>query len=251
MSSLHADMPLIVGCGYLGRVVASRWIATGRRVAALTRHNAEQLRSLGLEPITGDVLDPASLRNLPAASTVLYAVGFDRNAGHSMRAVYVTGLAHLLDTLPAASRFIYISSTSVYAQTNGDWVNEDSATEPTEEPGQVALEAERLLRTKRPDAIILRFAGIYGPNRLLRQKPLLNGEPLIGDAEKWLNLVHVEDGASAILAAEARGTPGETYNIADGTPVTRREFYTHLAKLLGALEAKFDHRAEPGTPNRR
>jgi len=242
---------LIFGCGYLGRRVADLWITSGRRVAALTRKNADTLRGVGIEPITGDVLDPASLRTLPAASTVLYAVGLDRGAGKPMREVYITGLSHVLDTLPPCERFVYVSSTSVYGQTGGEWVDEQSATAPTEESGKIILEAEQLLRAKRPDAIILRFAGIYGPDRLLRKQPLLKGEPLVGGADKWLNLIHVCDGVVAVLQAESRGLPGETYNVADGTPVTRRDFYTLLAELLRAPAAKFDHRPEPAAPNRR
>jgi nucleoside-diphosphate-sugar epimerase len=252
MSPLDDATPrLILGCGYLGRRVAKLWLAAGHRVAALTRKNADALSGVGIEPISGDILDPTSLRMLPAASTVLYAVGLDRTAGKPMREVYVTGLSHVLDTLPRCGQFIYVSSTSVYAQTGGEWVDEQSTTTPTEESGKIILEAEQLLRLKRPDAIILRFAGIYGPDRLLRKQPTLRGEPLTGDAHKWLNLVHVADGASAVLRAESHGAPGETYNIADGTPVSRRDFYTLLAELLHAPEAKFDHRTEPDALNRR
>lgn len=242
---------LIFGCGYLGRVVTARWLAAGHRVAALTRSNAEGLRGAGVQPIGGDVLNPASLSALPAAETVLYAIGFDRSAGRSMREVYVTGLANVLDTLPPGGRFVYVSSTSVYGQSDGSWVTEASPTVPTEESGRVVLEAEQLLRAKRPDAIILRSAGLYGPNRLLRGRPILNGEPLVGDADKWLNLVHVSDAADAVVWAEAHAASGETYNVSDGKPVTRRDFYTHLAELLNAPPAKFEHRAEPGAPNRR
>ncbi len=245
-----ADTHLIFGCGYLGRRVAELWLAKGYRVAALTRRNADALRTAGIEPIVGDVLKPATLTALPRAPTFLYAVGLDRAAGKSMREVYVIGLANVLDTLPPCDRFIYVSSTSVYGQTNGGWVHELSATNPTEEAGKVAVEAEQLLRAKLPNAIILRFAGIYGPDRLLRKQAILNGEPLAGDASKWLNLIHVADGASAILVAESDGVPGETYNIADGEPVRRRDFYTHLAELLGT-EAEFKQKPEPGSPNRR
>jgi nucleoside-diphosphate-sugar epimerase len=250
MSPLAAPA-LVVGCGYLGRRVAARWVAAGRRVAALTRGNTAALSALGVEPVVGDVLDPASLRGLPAASTVLYAVGLDRAAGKGMREVYVDGLRHVLDTLPGCDRFVYVSSTSVYGQADGGWVDEDSATEPVEESGRVVLEAERLLRERRPDAVVLRSAGQYGPGRLLRKQPLLNGDPLVGDADKWLNLVHIDDAADAVLAAEARGAAGETYNIADDEPVSRRAFYTRLAELLGAPPARFDHRPEPGAANRR
>jgi nucleoside-diphosphate-sugar epimerase len=244
MSPPATPPALVVGCGYLGRRVAARWVAAGRRVAALTRRNAAALAALGVEPVVGDVTDPTTLR-LPAASTVLYAVGLDRGAGKTMREVYVNGLAHVLGTLPSAGRFVYVSSTGVYGQTDGGWVDEQSETAPLEESGKVVLEAERLLRARRPDAIVLRFAGIYGPDRLLRKQPLLKGEPLVGDAEKWLNLIHAEDGADVVLAAEAYGTPGETYLVCDDEPVTRRAFYTHLAALLGAPPARFEPAPSP------
>ena len=241
---------LILGCGYLGRRVAARWVAAGRRVAALTRRNADALAALGVEPIPGDVLDPDSLRNLPPVRTVLYAVGMDRTTGKTMNEVYVHGLRHVLDTLPRPERFVYVSSTGVYGQTDGGWVDESSITEPVEEAGRVVLEAERALRSALPEAVVLRFAGIYGSGRLLRKQPLLNGEPLVGDATKWLNLIHVEDGADAVLAAE-RAAAGETFTVADGEPVSRRDFYTFLAELLGAPPARFEERPEPGAANRR
>src|SRR4051794_23967459 len=108
---------LVIGCGYLGRRVAARWVAAGRRVYALTRCNAAALAAMGLVPVVGDVLDPASLRDLPRAATVLYAVGLDRGSGKTMHDVYVHGLSHVLDTLPPCDRFVYVSSTGVYGQT--------------------------------------------------------------------------------------------------------------------------------------
>jgi nucleoside-diphosphate-sugar epimerase len=242
-----ADRPcLILGCGYLGRVVAGLWLRQGRRVLAVTRGRADELRAIGVEPVVGDVTRPESL-NLPFASTVLYAVGLDRSAGHSMRAVYVDGLRTVLDRLPPPDRFVYVSSTGVYGQTDGSTVDEDSPTEPADESGRVVLDAERLVRGRLPAATVLRFAGLYGPGRVLRQRQLLASEPLVGDADKWLNLVHVADGAAAVLAAES--ATGRTLIVSDGTPVTRRQLYTETARLLG-VEARFDHR--PGVePNRR
>lgn len=243
---------LIVGCGYLGRRVASQWISSGKHVTALTRRNADTLAALGVEPITGDILDPHTLASLPEAATVLYAVGLDRASGRSMREVYVGGLEHVIDTLPRCERFVYVSSTSVYGQTDGSIVDEYSPTAPTEESGQIVLEAEQLLRATRPDAIILRFAGIYGPNRLLRRQAQLQSSDLIaGDPARWLNLIHVDDGAAAILATESLGTAGETYNIADDEPTPRHAFYAQLAKLIGAPQPCFDDVPEPKANNRR
>jgi nucleoside-diphosphate-sugar epimerase len=239
---------LIVGCGYLGRVVARNWLAEGRSVGGLTRSRPEILRALGIEPILGDVTHPTSLK-LPAADTVVYAIGLDRSAGKSMREVYLGGLTNVLDVLPAPRRFIYISSTSVYGQTDGEWVDEESPTEPAEENGRIVLECESLLRQRIPEGIILRFAGIYGPGRLIKRAAVEKGEPLATDPDKLINLIHVEDGAQAVIAAAERGRPGATYIVADGKPVTRREFYDELSKLLEAPTPRFESRA--GEPTNR
>lgn len=228
---------LILGCGYLGARVATLWQQQGRRVIAAAR-NAAHLPS-GVEPIVCDVLDLASLRNLPPVDTVLYAIGFDRASGATMRAVYVDGLANVLSHLPRPKRFIYVSSSSVYGQTDGGWVDETSPTEPGEPSGQIVLDAESVLRTKLPEAIVLRFAGIYGPGRLLRRQTIEKGDPIVGDADKWLNLIHVEDGARVILATEANGRAGRFYNVCDDHPVRRRYFYATLARTLGAPEPTF------------
>jgi nucleoside-diphosphate-sugar epimerase len=85
---------------------------------------------------------------------------------------------------------------------------------------------------------------------LLRRQAIEKGEPIPAEPERWLNLIHGDDGAAAVLAAEERGQPGAIYNVSDGTPVRRREFFVELAKLLGAAEPRF---VEPpaGTPHER
>lgn len=232
---------LVIGCGYVGKRVARAWQAQGGRVYATTRRRerAEEFQAAGLVPILCDVLDPDSLVNLPRVHTVLYAVGMDRAAGRSLREVYVEGLRQVLAHLPLPERFLYISSTSPYGQTAGEEVDESAPTEPVDQSGHVVLAAERLLREKLPGAIILRFSGIYGPDRLLRRRLLEAGQPLVGDPEKWVNLIHIEDGVAAILAAEERGRPGETYNISDDTPCRRGDFYAALAAKLGAPEPRW------------
>jgi nucleoside-diphosphate-sugar epimerase len=232
---------LVVGCGYIGGRVARLWQAEGHRVRAVTRKldHADQLRQLGMEPIKADVTDLASLRQLPRVSTVFHGVGLDRTAGQSMRRVYVDGLRNLLDALPRPDRFIYISSTSVYGQADGEEVDEHSLADPQEESGRICLEAEQLLHRRLPEAIILRFAGIYGPGRLLRRAAIEQGQPIAADPDRWVNLIHGDDGAAAVLAAEARGQPGRIYNVSDGRPVRRRDLFVELAKRLGAPEPRF------------
>jgi nucleoside-diphosphate-sugar epimerase len=240
------DSVLIIGCGYLGQRVAPLWREQGRRVFALTRSRSDELRSVGLVPIVGDILQPETLKSLPPARVVLYAVGFDRSSGAAFREVYIDGLRNVLDALPhTPERFLYVSSTGVYGQSDSEEIDERAPTEPRDENGKILLEAERLLMRELPTAIILRFTAIYGPGRLMRRVAVEKGEPISGDGDKWLNLIQVEDGARAVLAAEQRGRPGSVYHVSDGHPVRRSEFYAYLAGLLNAPPVRF---APPGPP---
>lgn len=235
-----ANRRLVVGCGYLGRRVAARWLMQGHRVLATTRGQEDQLRSLGLLPVRANVLEPLSLESLPVCQTVAYSVGFDRADNQRMQDIYVRGLENVLQALPRSAKFIYVSSTGVYGDAGGDWVDEMTTPAPSDESGRIVLEAEQLLRRERPEAIVLRFAGIYGPGRVLgRIEALRRGEPIAADPENWLNLVQVEDGAAAVVAADDSGRPGETLNICDDLPVQRGEFYAKLADLLGAPPPRF------------
>jgi nucleoside-diphosphate-sugar epimerase len=248
---------LILGCGYLGSRVTAAYHADGHAVTALTRSpaRADDFRRRGWAPVVGDVLDPG-LR-LPAAEVVVYAVGYDRAAGRPLRAVYVGGLANVLDRLPPPGRFVYVSSTGVYGQTDGAEVDESSPTEPADEAGRAVLEAEQLLRRagsrQRPVGapIILRLAGLYGPGRLIGAARLRTGEPIPGDPDGWLNLIHVDDGVRAVRAAAERGVAGAVYNVSDGCPVGRRDFYGELARLLGTPASRFVGSSATGAPNRR
>ncbi len=244
---------LIFGCGYLGRRVAERWRDMGHDVYVVTRSSerAQALAASGLTPIVADVMTPASLVDLPNAETVLYSVGFDRTAGHSIAEVYVGGLANVLMRLPVSTgRLIYISSTGVYGATDGELVDEDSPCRPQRDGGRACLEAEALIDAAHASrvgprdgwwtarSIVLRMAGIYGPGRIPRQRELLAGEPLDAPQQGFLNLIHVDDAANAALAAE-RVTSPQTYNVSDGHPAQRREYYQEVARLIGAPAPRF------------
>ncbi len=239
---------LIIGCGYVGRRAAESWLRWGHHVSALTRsaQNAAQLSEMGISPYVGDVLDPASLAALPAADVMLYAVGFDRTAGPTQRDIYVHGLDNVLNhAADRAERLIYLSSTSVYGQTDGTWVDESSPCRPARPNGQVCLEAETLLlqhegAAARESRNILRLAGIYGPDRLLaRVEALRSGEPLKGNPDAFLNLIYVDDIVRSIDACLERGGKDTLYLVCDDRPITRLEYYSELAKLSGAAAPRF------------
>ena len=126
------------------------------------------------------MLDPASLADLPEVASVLFAVGYSRTSEASIHEVYVEGLRNVLDALPAATGpVVYISSTGVYAQKDGQWVDEDSECEPDREGGRACLAAEQCLvaHLRGAGATILRMAGLYGPGRLPRSADLIAGHP--------------------------------------------------------------------------
>lgn len=236
---------LIIGCGYLGLRVAALWEAAGDEIVALTRsaERAATWRARGWTALVGELGQPDQLPAFPTVDTLLFAVGFDRSGGFDQRAIYVEGLHAVLKTLQGrVGRVIYISSSSVYGQTEGEWVDETSLCEPTQPGGKLCLEAERLVRQSAPGrASVLRLSGIYGPERLLsKRESLLAGAPLAGSAEAWLNLIHVEDAARAVVTVEALESPADTYLVTDDEPVRRGDYYAELARRIGAPPPVFD-----------
>jgi nucleoside-diphosphate-sugar epimerase len=236
---------LVIGCGYLGRRVAAVWRSEGTQVSALTRSsaNAASLAELGIEPVVGDVLLPVTLRSLPTVDVVLYAVGYDRHAAASKRDVYVRGLANVLEKLGSnMRRLLYVSSTSVYGQDAGEWVDETSETRPVTEEGRIVVAAEETVRQLCPAGVasLLRFSGIYGPGRLLRRiESVRSGEPIAANPDGFLNLIHVDDGARIVGRLAERDAVGATYLVTDDRPVLRREYYSLLARLVNAPEPNF------------
>lgn len=235
---------LIFGCGYVGFRVGQRWLDRGDRVFALTRKpaRAAELRELGFTPWIGDVAQPLTLPPIEQVDTVLYAVGFDRGSQYSLDDVYVDGFARALAALPEdVRRVIYVSSTGVYGQTAGEWVDEDSPCEPQRAGGKAVLAAEQLLASHPlgARAVVLRLAGIYGPHRVPKLQDVRQGNPLVADGDSFLNLIHVDDVVEAILAAEQCRQLPARYVVGDGCPVRRADFYGELARQLGVDPPRF------------
>lgn len=235
---------LIVGYGYLGSRVGARWLGAGNTVFAVTRtkSRAAELQHQGLTPIVADVTIRESLHQLPSVDTVLYAVGYDRTSTQSIEEVYAGGLQNVLDALPStANRVIYISSTGVYGDCAGQWINEDTPARPVRPGGRASLAAELVLHnhTLGSRGVILRLAGIYGPGRIPRAAMLLAGEAIPAPSEGYLNLIHIDDAVSVVLAAEQLEQLPRMYVVSDGNPVVRRDYYAELARLLAAPAPTF------------
>jgi nucleoside-diphosphate-sugar epimerase len=243
---------LVFGCGYLGGRVAARWRNAGHNIVVVTRSagRAEVFKRQGLGTIVADVTRPETLHDLPTAETVLFSIGHDRDTGQTIDEVYAGGMRNVLAALPAdTGRFIYISTTGVYGTAGGQWVDENTPTDPQREGGKASLAAEGTLAAHPLGArsIVLRLAGLYGPGRVPFLNELRDGDPIPAPNTGHLNLIHVDDAAAVVAAAaevrldeldELNHKP-RVYCVSDGHPVERGEFYREVARQIGAPPPQF------------
>ena len=227
---------LILGCGYLGLQAARllREVDPASRVIGTTR-SPERFREIaetGARPHLLDVFDPDSLASLPEVDAIIHCAAYGRSSP-DRPARAMDGLLVHLDRRDWRGRMVHVSTTSVYGQADGSWVDEGSRTEPTTEAGRAALEAEVRLRATRPSAVTIRMAGLYGRGRMIGRTGLLRGDPVAGDPDRWLNLIRIEDAARVVVAAMTSEAPAVLYLACDNRPIKRREYYGALADSLG------------------
>lgn len=239
----------IVGCGYLGLRVAKRLLArdAGARVLATTTREARfpEIEAVGATPILANLLDADGLSPLLASERIVYCVGHRRGSPISSRELHVGGMSRFVEFLAREGwrgRVVHVSTTSVYGQQDGSWVDEDSPAEPKSESGRIAKETEAILARSAGaglDPVSIRMAGLYGPGRVIGRASLERGEPIPGRPDRWLNLIRIEDAAALVVAALHAPRPAPLYVAADDRPVLRGEYYARLASLLGAESPRF------------
>ena len=239
---------LVIGCGYIGLPLAQRWLAEGNEVTAWVHSptSAEALREHPFSKVVvGSVGDEDLWKDLPSYDYVLHCASSGRGGAEAYREVFLQGATWLALYQPDARRWL-VSSTSVYGQTQGEVVIEESAAEPSTETGQVLRKAEELALTC--GIGIVRSSGIYGPGRGVLFEKLRRGEAVIeGDGQRWMNQIHRDDLVAAIAFLVARGQLGEIYNASDDTPVTTLDFFTWSSAFLGLPLPPYG----PVNPNRK
>lgn len=236
---------LILGCGYLGVRLGRLLLERGHQVLGMRRHisRADDLVRAGIEPVVGDVTDARSLGQITGPiDWVINAVSSSQGGADAYQKVYLEGTATVIDWLRSQSlksaRYLQISSTSVYAQTDGSWVNEESPAEGAGETGRIVAQSEMLLfeahRSWGFPAIILRAAGIYGPDRghLFLNHLRGRGAMALGGLQ-WINMIHVDDLAGMCVLVLEKGRVGGVYNAVDNEPVQHRDFFGWLKLRLG------------------
>ena len=227
---------LIIGCGFLGETAAELFSARGKRVLGLVRSEASRSDLAGrtFDVATCDVSNSASVARLnprlQGVPLAIYAVSAGRGGAETYAEVYREGLRRVMEHW-SPGRMIFVSSTSVYGQDDGSWVTEESPTLPDRETGRILLQAEELALAA--GGSVARLSGIYGPGRSMLLKKFLAGEAILeAGGQRWMNQIHREDGASALLAIGDPATPSGIFNVTDDTPVTQRELYGWMADFL-------------------
>ncbi len=234
---------LIVGCGYVGLPLGAELARRGHEVFGVRRSTGgeAELKAAGINPLVADITQAGELARLPGPfDWVVNTVSSTLGGAAEYRQVYLQGMKNLVEWLAPMppKKFVFTSSTSVYGQNDGSAVDESSATEPSSETSRVLVETERRLldawRARKLPAVVLRVAGIYGPERgHLFLQYLRNEARLFGDGLRFINMVHRDDVAGAIIAALGKGVPGEVYNVTDDEAVSHREFFAWLSARLG------------------
>jgi len=228
---------LIVGCGYVGSVLAEQLAAEGQTVFALRRSEAVWPR--GVTGIRADVSRPLPAGCLPDdLDAVVYAVAAKSREERVYRSAYVDGLAHVLGAVARTGRgprrVIFTSSTAVYGQHEGEWVDEGSPTLPSGFSGRTLLEAEALLAEAPSSPCALRLGGIYGPGRVSRLRSVAEGDAIVRDGPpQYTNRIFRDDAADAIRCLlHAPALPGVVLGV-DDEPADERTVLEWMAEALG------------------
>ncbi len=221
---------VIAGIGFVGLATARLLRAAGHTVLGLTRSGESAAGSSAEFPVAAcDISKSNSIAalDLSGVDVAIHCASSSRGGPEEYRAVYLDGVRNLIDVL-RPRRLLFTSSTSVYAQTDGSTVTEDSPAEPLRETGRVLREAEDFVLTR--GGAVARLAGIYGPGRSVLLRKFFNGEAIFeGDGSRLINQIHRDDAASALAFLAERGASG-IYNVADDSQPPQRELYAWLAE---------------------
>jgi nucleoside-diphosphate-sugar epimerase len=220
---------LSFGHGYSAQALARLLVPQGWRIIGTTRDAAKagRLAAEGIEPVLwGADLGPAF-----AAATHLLSSVAPGQAGDPVLARYRDAIADVAARLDWAG---YLSTTGVYGDHQGGWVDEDTPLTPSTERGRlrVAAEAEWQAIPGLP-LHIFRLAGIYGPGRGPFEKVRQGTARRIIKPGQVFSRIHVDDIAHVLAASIAHPRPGAVYNLCDDDPAPPEDVIAHAAHLLG------------------
>lgn len=225
----------ILGCGYVGLELA-RQLVPAHDVVGVRRSALKTVEATGATAVEANVTDSSSLAAVPDVDALVFSASSGGRGAEAAREVYVDGLRTAIEQFGSRdnppARLVYTSSTGVYGDHGGDWVDETTPLNPTTDKTRVLAEAERVVREVAPehgiDGTVARFAGLYGPDRY-RLERYLEG-PV---TEGYLNMVHREDAAGAVRFLLMADVDEPVVLIVDDEPVHKWTFANWLADECG------------------
>jgi nucleoside-diphosphate-sugar epimerase len=240
-----SNRTLIVGAGYVGGAYAHSLKSRGENILCWVSSEASRQRWVeqGFECFAGDVASEENWEEISSLKfdRVLFCVSTSGGGAEAYLQIHQTGLDLALKYSSPESKFIYTSSTSVYGQSHGELVDEDSPTQPSSETGKILVEAEK--KVLRHGGVVLRLSGIYGPGRGVLFQKMMEGTATIDQVfkgENWINQIHLTDILGAIDFIDQREWKSDVYNVTDDEPVKKIDFFKWIS-------ATFDKQMPPFT----
>jgi len=227
---------VIAGCGYVGNALARMLIDEDHQVFGV-RRDVSKLAP-GVQGIEGDLAQPKTLGPAPRrVEYAVFAVGADEGSEQAYRRAYLDGLAGFLEWLADEGqrprRIVMTSSTSVYGQRRGEYIDEDSPTHPTHFRGETLLTSERLLAASGLSCVVVRLGGIYGPGRTSLIDRARSGGLRLRSSEHFTNRIQRDDAAGLIRHLLFHPSPEPLYLGVDDESAEESKVYEWIAKELG------------------
>jgi len=236
LQNMRLHSLLILGCGYVGTKLALACLNKGMQVTGTTRNaeRAEELWKIGVDPIVAT--DPSQISGdvYAQVDALVDSIPLERSNG-GLKAGQPRWLPAISDHLRHIEWVGYLSTTGVYGDAGGDWVDEFSSCNPTSQRGIGRLEAEKAWLEPGLPAEVFRLAGIYGPGRNIIPRLMAGGYKAVQwNPPHYSSRIHVDDIVAAIMAAMKKPRPARIINVADDEPLPHACYVTELAGMLGA-----------------
>ena len=230
---------LIIGCGSIGTQLAHNLAAKGHDVTGLKR-NPPKLDIGEVNYFTADISLAYQLEELPLDfEFIFFIVSPDGRNKESYQTIYEIGLTNLIDRFVkegASPNWIFISSTSVYGQSEGEWVDEESIAQPDNITSQYIGQAEQQLMDLNPQNIVVRFSGIYGPGREYLLRMAKQQSVIQKDPPYYTNRIHQQDCIGVLIFLLEKSLAGVTleqcYLASDDNPATMWDVMSWLTEHL-------------------
>ncbi len=218
---------VVAGAGDVGMRLARLRARAGDDAVALRRRDVAD--EPGIRHLRVDLASGEGFARLPRRPDALvFCAAPDERSEQAYRRLFVDGLRRLLDGVEA-TRVIFVSSTAVFSEDAGEWVDETTPARATSFNGRILLEAEADLAAHR-EAIALRFSGIYGPGRDYLLWRARGGE---SNRRHWTNRIHVDDAAAALSHLLDLPAPERCYLGNDDAPVLECDVMAWLRQHEG------------------